>query len=90
MNYLGFWLDNVIKITQALLLKNVTLIKQILSKNTDGNSLLKSLCCSNLNKLVFAHLNINSIRNKFELLSEQVRGNADILMVSELRQITVC
>ena len=38
-----------------------------------------------LNKLVFAHLNINSIRNKFKLLSEQVRGNAHVLMVSETK-----
>ena len=37
-------------------------------KVTDGNRVLKSLRCNNLNKLVFAHLNINSIRNKFELL----------------------
>ena len=35
--------------------------------------------------MVFAHLNINSIRNKFELLSEQVRGNVDVLMVSETK-----
>ena len=47
--------------------------------------MLKSLRCNNLNKLVFAHLNINSIRNKFELLSEQVRGNVDVLMVSETK-----
>ena len=48
---------------------------------TDGNSVLKSLRCNNLSKLVFAHLNINSIRNKFELLCEQV----DVLMVSETK-----
>ena len=50
---------------------------------TDGNRVLKSLRCNNLNKLVFAHLNFNSIGNKFELLSEQVRGNVDVLVVSE-------
>ena len=33
-------------------------------KITDGNKVLKSLRCNNLKKLVFAHLNINSIRNK--------------------------
>ena len=47
--------------------------------------MLKSLCCNNLNKLVFAHLNINSIRNKSELLSEQVRRTTDILMVSKTK-----
>ena len=35
--------------------------------------------------LVFAHLNLNSIRNKFELLFEQVRGNIDVLMASETK-----
>ena len=47
--------------------------------------MLKSLHCNNLYKLDFAHLTINSISNKFELLSEQVRGNVDFLMVSETK-----
>ena len=54
-------------------------------KVTGGNRVLKSLRCSNLNKLVLAQLNINSIRKKFELLSEQVRGNVDFLIVSEIK-----
>ena len=45
--------------------------------------MLKSLRCNNLSKLAFAHLNINSIRNKLEFISEQVRCNVDVLMVSE-------
>ena len=36
-----------------------------------------------MNKLIFAHLNINSIRNKFEVLDTQVNGKIDILMISE-------
>ena len=47
--------------------------------------MLKSLGCNNLNKLILAHLNINSIRNKFGLLPEQVRGNVDVLMISETK-----
>ena len=35
--------------------------------------------------LIFAHLNINSIRNKFELLKKQIKGNIDILMISETK-----
>ena len=30
-------------------------------------------------------MSINSIRNKFNYLSEQIRGNADILLVSETK-----
>ena len=57
----------------------------MLTKKLDGNTVLKPLHCNNLNKLVFAHLNINSIRNKFEHLSEQVSGNIDVLMISETK-----
>lgn len=34
-------------------------------------------------RLVFTHLNINSIRNIFELLIDQAKGNVDPLMLSE-------
>ena len=39
----------------------------------------------NLDKLIFAHWNINSIRNKFKYFLEQIRGNVDILLVSETK-----
>ena len=39
----------------------------------------------NLNKLIFAHLNINSIRNKLEELISQVKGTVDVLMISETK-----
>ena len=51
----------------------------------DGNNTLKSFRKNNLNKLIFAHLNTNSIRNKFELLSEQIKGDIDVLMISKTK-----
>ena len=36
-----------------------------------------------VNKLIIVHLNINSLRNKFEFLVEFIRGKFDILMISE-------
>ena len=36
------------------------------NKESDCNDTLKSLRKDNLNKLIFAHLNINSIRNKLK------------------------
>ena len=39
----------------------------------------------NTNKLIFAYLNINPIRNKFEFLATQVKGKIDILMISETK-----
>ena len=35
--------------------------------------------------MIFAHLIIDSIRNKFELRSEQIKGNVDVLMISETK-----
>ena len=46
---------------------------------------LKSLRTRNLNKIVVGHLNINSVRNKFDFLAHQVKGNIDILMISETK-----
>ena len=37
----------------------------------------------NLNKLILAQLNINSLRNKFDLLMSLIKNNVDILMISE-------
>ena len=36
-------------------------------------------------KLIITHLNINSLRNKFEFLVEFIRGKVDILMISETK-----
>ena len=46
---------------------------------------LKPFRKDNLNKIILAHLNINSIRNKFDCLSEQVKGKIDILLISETK-----
>ena len=38
-----------------------------------------------VNKLIIAHFNINSLRNKFSFLDDFIRGKADILMISETK-----
>ena len=53
--------------------------------NPDVRKFLKIIRISNLNKLIFGHLNISSLRNKFNLFSEQIKGLIDILMVSETK-----
>ena len=40
----------------------------------------------NFNNLVLGHLNINSLRNKFDALTQQITGNIDILMLSGTKQ----
>ena len=46
---------------------------------------LKHIHGSNLNKLIFAHLNINSIKNKFESVVKDISSNVDLLMLSETK-----
>ena len=51
----------------------------------DFKTKLKDIRITNLNRIVICHIDINSIRNKFELLAEAVMGNVDILMVTETK-----
>ena len=46
---------------------------------------MRSLRVKNLNKLIIRHLNINFLRNKFELLTHQIKNNIDILVISETK-----
>ena len=46
---------------------------------------LYSIRKRSLNKLVVAHLNINSLRLKFDSLVQKLTGNVDILMISETK-----
>ena len=49
------------------------------------NSSLQTICKGNLNKIIFAHLNINSIRNKFDPSADIIKDNIDILMIPETK-----
>ena len=51
----------------------------------DAKSTLKDMRLKCKNNLMIAHLNINSIRNKFDLLKEVVSDTIDILIVSETK-----
>ena len=53
-----------------------TLVDNEHSLPTSNN--LKGIRVKNLNRLIIGHLNINSIRNKFELLRDQVQDNIDV------------
>ena len=46
---------------------------------------LKSLRAKNLNRIIIAHININSIRNKFDILSDLFVGSIDVLLISETK-----
>ena len=46
---------------------------------------MKNQRLKNSNKVVIGHITINSLRNKFELLTEIVRDKVDLLMNSEIK-----
>ena len=52
-------------------------------RGNGGN--LKAILKGNINKLITGQLNINSLRNKFDCLVQQITWNVDILMVSETK-----
>ena len=63
-------------------------LDDIFTKNIDPNivlSSLKSLRLKNMNRVIIAHLNINSINQKFDQLSFLVRDYVDILVVGETK-----
>ena len=47
--------------------------------------ILNSLTAKHINKLIIAHININSIRNKFEALKLFIKDKVHILLVSETK-----
>ena len=65
-------------------------ISQIDSETPNNNwqddmLVLKNLRVSYPNNIIIGHLNINSIRNKFEMLSMSVAQYVDILMLSKTK-----
>jgi exonuclease III len=58
------------------------------STKTDGLdpcTILKNLKLANINRPIFAHININSLRNKFDSLKTIIKDNVDILVISETK-----
>ena len=46
---------------------------------------LHEIRLKNPNRLTFSHININSLRNKFEILQEVIGNNIDVLLISETK-----
>ena len=63
--------------------KSIPVLHEQMSGDGDSFKSLKEVRLKNLNRIVLAHLNFNSLRNKFDAIVEQVSGNADVLVLSE-------
>ena len=46
---------------------------------------LKATRIANIKRLIIGHININSVQYKFEMLWNSIKGNLDILMISETK-----
>ena len=46
---------------------------------------MKNIRLRNVNNIIIAQININSIRNKYDLLSHYVCGNIDIFVITETK-----
>ena len=53
--------------------------------NNVSEKSLRLIRQENLNRIIIAHLKINSIRKKFDLLANQIIGNANVLVKSETK-----
>ena len=53
--------------------------------HSDAQQVLKDICKSNVDKLIFGQLNINSFRNKFDKINELIKSFVDVFMISETR-----
>ena len=74
------------KIDHKVLRKSENLLSKLLNEeNTYDLRELEHLRNENPYRVIIGHININSIRNKFESLVKYVGNNLDILMVSEIK-----
>ena len=63
-------------------------VLSIIYSNADSNfseDKLKYIPMHNTDHLIIAKININSMRNTFNGLLEGIKGNADLLMLSETK-----
>ena len=75
--------DRLIFFSYDLVTVNDSLCDTLKKTKPDMNSSLQNILKGNLNKLIFAHLNINSVLNKFDSLADIIKDNINILMISE-------
>ena len=65
------------------IVSNTVTCDEFSAKKPKENTNLNFIRKGNFNRLVLAHINITSIRNKFDTLVQQMTNNIDTLMISE-------
>ena len=78
----GNWFLNPLRDTYN---KNGNVSNASIATFSDAKRTLTNIRISNINKLIFAYLNINSLRNKFNLLCDKTEVSIDIFIISETK-----
>ena len=65
--------------------ENVIGYNRVTMDDSNPHNILKCLRSNNIDKIIISHLNINSVRNKFDHLVDLIMGNIDILLISETK-----
>ena len=55
------------------------------SSEPNSHQVLQDLRVKNIHIIIFGHININSIRNKLDMLADLIKSKVDILLVSETK-----
>ena len=75
---------NICETEDSIIFSDQNEVTNVLS-NLNPSVVLKNIRLKNSNRLVLAHININSLRNKFDSLLQIVNNNIDILLISETK-----
>ena len=78
-----FILDTNISLQRITFLQNCNYTNG--NDDTSDLDILNDLRCKNLNRILIVHLNMNSLRNKFEILMSSIAVKIDILMTCETK-----
>ena len=70
---------------QKTLTYEFSTLDKVATEEEDVRSILGSLKLRKMNRLIFVQINVNFIRNEFELLFSLVSSNIDLLLISETK-----
>ena len=59
--------------------------RNVSNDEEDPHTALQSLRLKNIDRIILGHININSIRNKIDLLFDIISNRVDILLISETK-----
>ena len=75
----------IILILSGIIYYVLYIYKQEVSDDLSSKDTLESLKAKNINKIIFGHLNINSVRNKIDGVRYIIGNNIDIFLISETK-----